>query len=96
MAAPTTEQEIDSLASLEERISRTVELVSALRIENQNLAARLQATEAERDAARGEARAAEAESEKLGHELEELRSERKQVRTRIERLLGQMDSLSAT
>jgi hypothetical protein len=29
-------------------------------------------------------------------ELDELRSERKQVRTRIEKLLGQMELLSAT
>lgn len=59
------EAEVDALQELEERIRRTVELVTTLR--------------AERDAARAE--------------LKSLEGERKQVRTRIEKLLGQMDSL---
>jgi len=75
-------QELDPLASLEERITRAVELVSALRLENLNIAAQLETALAERDEAR--------------QELEEMRSERRQVRTRIEKLLGQMDLLSAT
>ena len=75
-------QELDSLASLEERITRAVELVSELRSENSNLLAQLETAVADRDAAR--------------QELEEMRSERRQVRTRIEKLLGQMDLLSAT
>jgi len=71
---------VDSLASLEERITRAVELVTALKAQNVNLEKQAQAAVAERDAAR--------------QELEDLRSERKQVRTRIEKLLGQMDLLS--
>jgi uncharacterized protein (DUF3084 family) len=78
----TARQEIDSLASLEERITRAVELVSALRAEKLEMEAQLESALAERDAAR--------------QELDDLRSERKQVRTRIEKLLGQMDLLSAT
>jgi FtsZ-binding cell division protein ZapB len=75
-------QELDSLASLEERITRAVELVSALRAENSNILAQLETAVSERDAAR--------------QELDDMRSERRQVRTRIEKLLGQMDLLSAT
>jgi FtsZ-binding cell division protein ZapB len=75
-------QELDSLASLEDRITLAVELVGSLRAEKAALEQRLEAAFAEREAVR--------------QELEELRSERKQVRTRIEKLLGQMDLLSAT
>lgn len=71
---------VDSLASLEERITRAVELVASLKAENASLEKQVQAAVAERDASK--------------QELEDLRSERKQVRTRIEKLLGQMDLLS--
>ena len=74
--------ELDSLAHLEERITRAVELVSQLRSENGELQERLTAAIADRDATQAE--------------LVELRSERKNVRTRIEKLLGQMELLSAT
>jgi chromosome segregation ATPase len=83
----------DSLADLEERVLRTVELVSTLR--------------AERDAARKELAAARAEIEELSvfrkaedearslrEEITGLRAERKQVRLRIEKLLAQMDLVS--
>jgi seryl-tRNA synthetase len=84
MAYPESEAvETDSLASLEERIRRTIELVATIR--------------AERDAALQEleaARKAGVEVKKLREEIEALRAERKQVRTRIEKLLGQMDLLS--
>lgn len=87
MAVIAQEQETDSLASLEERITRAVELVSALKHDKEQLTARLKAAESERDLAR-------LESQKTADELDSLRSERKQVRTRIEKLLGQMDVLS--
>jgi len=74
------QQELDSLAYLEERITRTVELVGSLRLEKSSLESQLASAIAERDAIR--------------QELDDLRSERKQVRTRIEKLLGQMDLLS--
>lgn len=74
------QQEMDSLAYLEERITRTVELVTALRVEKSALESQLASAISERDAVR--------------QELDDLRSERKQVRTRIEKLLGQMDLLS--
>jgi FtsZ-binding cell division protein ZapB len=81
-AAQPVRDEMDSLAYLEERITRAVELVSHLRSENAALQERLTAAETDRDTVRAE--------------LDELRSQRKQVRTRIEKLLGQMELLSAT
>jgi FtsZ-binding cell division protein ZapB len=81
--------EDDPLLSLEDRIRRAVDLVSSLR-EERDAAVR------ELDAARKAAGAAMAESQKLRAELDGLRSERKHVRTRIEKLLGQMDLLSAS
>ena len=77
--------EIDSLSSLEERITRAVELVAELRREKAALMEQLEA-----------ANSSAAQSQKYLQELEDLRKERKQVRTRIEKLLGQMDLLSAT
>jgi len=75
-----TQQELDSLGRLEERITRAVELVAGLRAENEALESQLAKAVAERDAFR--------------QELDELRSERRQVRARIEKLLGQVDLLS--
>jgi FtsZ-binding cell division protein ZapB len=75
----------DSLTTLEERIVRAVEIVTALREENTSLRRQLAESEGARAAA-----------ERLAREVAELRSERKQVRSRIEKLLGQMDLLSAT
>ncbi len=88
MAAFAGDEDMDSLASLEERITRAVELVSSLKKQNEQLAARTQDAETERDAA-------VLQAQKIADELDGLRSERKQVRTRIEKLLGQMDLLSA-
>lgn len=69
------EESIDTLASLEQRITRAVELISNLRRENEQLRQGLTATQ---------------------QELDDLRSERKQVKARIEKLLGQMDLVSAS
>jgi FtsZ-binding cell division protein ZapB len=96
MAVAREEHQVDSLASLEERIGRAVEMVVALRKENHDLSQRVESMKTERDGARTEVQTALTHSEKLAQELEELRSERKQVRTRIEKLLSQMDLLSAT
>ena len=67
------EPDDDGLASLEERIHRTVDLVSTLRHERDR---------------------AVADAHKLRQELEDLRSQRKQARVRIEKLLGQMDTIA--
>ena len=76
------DQENDSLSSLEERIQRAVQLVVRLRQERE--AAVEEAAEAKREAAR------------LADEVKTLQAERKQVRSRIEKLLGQIDQLSAS
>ena len=107
-AGARTAEDIDTLSSLEERITRAVELVIQLRAEKQSLEAELHRTIEERDgirvelnaaqtdasSAHADASAAHADTERLTHELDELRSERKQVRGRIEKLLGQMEVLS--
>ena len=96
MASAAREADLDSLASLEERITRAVDVVSKLRSEKDALATQIDGLVAERDAAKKEAAAANSQSQKTIQELEDLRSERKQVRTRIEKLLGQMDLLSTS
>jgi FtsZ-binding cell division protein ZapB len=75
------ELETDSLQALEQRIQQAVQLVVRLR--------------QEKDAAVHEAAAARAETARLSDELKTLHAERKQVRSRIEKLLGQIDQLSA-
>jgi FtsZ-binding cell division protein ZapB len=75
------ELETDSLHALEQRIQQAVQLVARLR--------------QEKDAAVAEAADAHAEAGRLSDELKTLHAERKQVRGRIEKLLGQIDQLSA-
>jgi FtsZ-binding cell division protein ZapB len=77
-----SEQETDSLSSLEDRIQQAIELVARLR--------------QERNAAIEEAAEAKSEAERLAGELKTLQAERKQVRARVEKLLGQIDQLTAT
>jgi len=74
-------EEIDSLGSLEQRIQQAVQLVSRLR--------------SERDAALHQVAGAKSEAARLSDEVQALQAERKQVRQRIEKLLGQIDQLSA-
>jgi len=93
MSTPHAESELDSLANLEERVRRTVELVSSLKLERDTAVRELAAAQkalAELDAAKKEA----AEAQQMREEIGGLRAERKQVRVRIEKLLGQMDQLS--
>lgn len=95
-AAQGSAGEDDSLASLEERIRRTVELVKTLRAERDAAFAERDAAFAERDAARNTAGMTMTDAQKLRQEIDDMRGERKQVRTRIEKLLGQMDLLSGS
>jgi FtsZ-binding cell division protein ZapB len=93
MSTPQPESELDSLANLEERIRRAVELVATLKEERDAALSDL----AEARVAMAELAALKksaAESERLRQEVDGLRVERKQVRVRIEKLLGQMDQLS--
>ena len=84
--ASQVSREEDSLASLEDRIRRAVELVSILR-------RRADEAAEERDRAKQAEIEARAEADALRRELEDLRTERRQVRGRIEKLLGQMELL---
>jgi len=77
-----SDQETDSLSTLEERIQTAFQLVTRLR--------------REREAAISEAAEAKAEKERLAEEVRSLQTERKQVRSRIEKLLNQIDQLSAS
>ena len=113
MAANTTEgigESADTLANLEERINRAVQIISQLRSDNDHLQAKLKkagedivALQSERDEAHSfseefqrENNALETKIANLTEELETLRGERKQVKRRIEKLLGQLDLLSAS
>ena len=71
----------DTLTSLEERIQHAIELVGRLR--------------KERDAAVAEAAETKTEVDRLAGEVKTLQAERKQVRGRLEKLLSQIDQLSA-
>ena len=82
------EPEVDALAHLEERIRKATDLVAQLRSERD--AARMELAELRKTAG-----AATEQSTALKEELESLRGERKQVRIRIEKLLVQMDQMSA-
>jgi FtsZ-binding cell division protein ZapB len=93
MSMPQSESELDSLANLEERIRRAVELVATLKAERDAALSDL----AEARVAMAELAAlkkAAADAERLRQEVDSLKVERKQVRVRIEKLLGQMDQLS--
>ncbi len=76
------DQETDSLAGLEDRIQKAVQLVTRLR--------------QEKEAASKDAAEAHAHSAKLSEEIQALQAERKQVRGRIEKLLGHIDQLGAS
>lgn len=101
---------IDALADLEERINRAVQIITNLRNENSQLQQRLTTTQEELTSARAqldeiqgsytdfekENGVLEQRLQRLSEELEGLRGERKQVKTRIEKLLNQLDLLSAS
>ena len=93
MSTQQSESELDSLANLEERIRRAVELVATLKDERDAALSDL----AEARVAMAELatlKKAAADAERLRQEVDGLKVERKQVRVRIEKLLGQMDQLS--
>jgi len=75
-----TEQDLDALTGLEERIQKAVALVGSLRTE--------------RDTLTRDLNEAMSEVERLSSEVASLRDERNQVRGRIEKLLGHIDQLS--
>lgn len=101
---------VDSLASLEERITRAVRLITDLRTENAALTKRLAGLDDQIKGASTTQHELESNNAQLlkerddlvqkvnqqAHELEDIRGERKEVRTRIEKLLSQLDLLSAS
>jgi FtsZ-binding cell division protein ZapB len=89
------EDDTEFLASLEERILKAVEIVTVLRKENEGLREKLESALSDRDAAQHGVSEARMEIAVLRKEIDSLKAERKQVRSRIEKLLGQMDLLSA-
>ena len=93
---PVRDDDAEFLASLEERILRAVELVGHLRKENAALEGRLEAAAETQKGLEADLADARTEGTRLANEIDSLHTERKQVRTRIEKLLGQMDLLSAS
>lgn len=101
---------IDTLASLEERITRAVQAITHLRTENgqlqeqlktaqekvRSVQAELEETNALSSEFQKENGTLEAQVAQLSQDLEAMRGERKQVKTRIEKLLSQLDLLSAS
>jgi len=95
MATVARAEETDSLASLEERIVRAVQLVSQLRQEKEEALLQVDKLRADRTSVDGTVAELQDQNARLTEELDSLRSDRKQVRSRIEKLLGQMDLLGA-
>jgi FtsZ-binding cell division protein ZapB len=91
---PTRIEEPDALASLEERILRAVQLVNQLRSEKEQAEAQARALRSDGQSAASQVEALKTENARLLDEVAELREERIQVRSRIEKLLGQMDTLA--
>ncbi len=81
-AAQAVQASTDALATLEERITRAVQVLTAMRGENEQL---------QRDKDELQQKV-----QQLSEEVDALRGERKQVKTRIEKLLTQLDLLSAS
>lgn len=88
-------EESDALASLEERILRAVQLVTQLRSEKEQAEAQARAIRSDSQSVASQVDALKAENARLLDEVAELREERSQVRSRIEKLLGQMDTLAS-
>jgi hypothetical protein len=84
--------EPDSLATLEERIRSTVEVVSQLRREKE---AALQ-TAAENEPLRRRIESLTVELDAMRAERDTLKAERENVRRRVEKLLEQIDALGAS
>ena len=85
---PSTTPSHADFKSLEEKVLRTIELLKA---------AREAKTAAERDAARLREQLNERNEEvdTLRQELVSFRREREEVRTRVEKMLGQIEALTA-
>jgi uncharacterized coiled-coil DUF342 family protein len=90
------EEELDSLASLEERILKTVELVSELREERDIVMRDLEAAIASKEQTSRQLAELQDEHRQLQDELEGLRTEHRNVKSRIQKVLGQLDVLGGS
>lgn len=78
----------DEFQSLEDKIYRTIEQLKAAREAKTH-------AEAELARIRQQVASQRSEAEALGRELVDLRREREEVRSRVEKMLNQIDSLTA-
>jgi uncharacterized coiled-coil DUF342 family protein len=90
--------ELDALAGLENRVQQAVDLVRELRQDNQELRGKLESANsvrAEAEKAVAELAGLREELSRANAEIETLRKERRTVRSRVEKILEQIDALSA-
>lgn len=92
-AVQAVQENTDALSSLEERITRAVQVLTTLREENERL--QRENNELQQQLQR-EKNDLQQRVQQLNSEVDTLRGERKQVKTRIEKLLTQLDLLSAS
>ena len=88
-------REVDALTHLEERIQKTVALVTRLRHEKDAVYKELSAEQATLASTKVELAEAKQANAQLSEELNGLRAEKLQVRNRLEKLLGHIDQLGA-
>ena len=88
-------READALTHLEERIQKTVTLVTRLRHEKETTAKELADSQAALAAAKSELEESQLAHAELSGEVNALRAEKIQVRNRLEKLLGHIDQLGA-
>jgi hypothetical protein len=100
MAAPDSSIEVesretDALTHLEDRVQKTVALVTRLRHEKDAVARELATAQATVTAAQSALEESQLANMQLTDDLNALRAEKLQVRNRLEKLLGHIDQLGA-
>jgi chromosome segregation ATPase len=88
-------REGDALTHLEERIQKTVALVTRLRNEKESVLKELSAAQSALASTKAELEESQMSNMQLTDDVNALRSEKAQVRTRLEKLLGHIDQLGA-
>jgi chromosome segregation ATPase len=87
--------EADALTHLEERIQKTVALVTRLRHEKESALKELAGAQAALAATKSELEESQLAKAQADEDLNALRAEKLQVRNRLEKLLGHIDQLGA-
>ncbi|MES2220329.1 MAG: hypothetical protein V4587_05110 [Acidobacteriota bacterium] len=80
---------VDTLAALEQRVVRTIEMLNREREQRADIEKELANVRAQLDVQHAQAAT-------LQHEVEELHRERDTVRTRVERLMSSLDAIEAS